>query len=142
MWAWRCEPPISPIHINIVFISQIFAMVPFVIGGLDSLLPQSQSMPNGSREVQQRMPEPDAESTPYSTISRRFILGDLCEAVSAFHSLIHRSGTISRGSSLNAGPSQLFGAITMPPFISAPSHPPHQLYELFAIIAWPHRRIR
>src|SRR5229473_174998 len=58
------------------------------------------------------------------------------------HSLIHRPGTISRGSSLHAGPNQLFGAITMPPLVSAPSHAPHQLYALFAIIAWPHRRIR
>jgi hypothetical protein len=33
-------------------------------------------------------------------ISRRFMLGDLCEAVSVFHSFVHRPGTISRGSSL------------------------------------------
>src|SRR5258708_12749029 len=75
-------------------------------------------------------------------ISRRFMLGELCEAVSAFHSLIHRAGTISRGSYLAAGPNQLFGAITMPPFISAPSHAPHQLNELFAAIACPHSLIR
>src|SRR5215831_2887152 len=65
MRAWSCELPISPISINIVLISQIFVNVHFFIGGFDTLLPQSQSMPNGSREVQQRMPEPGAGSTSY-----------------------------------------------------------------------------
>src|ERR1700719_2783239 len=114
MRAWRCELPISPISKVIVLISQIFLNVCFVIRGLDILLSPSQFMPNGSREVQERMPEQDAERI--------------------FHSLVHRSGMISRGSYLDAGPNQTFGAITMPSFISAPSHAPHQPYELFAMI--------
>src|ERR1700730_17826804 len=65
MRPWRCELPISRISINIVLINRIFVNVHFFIGGFDTLLPQSQSMPNGSREVQQRMPESDAESTSY-----------------------------------------------------------------------------
>src|SRR4051812_32110193 len=119
MRARRCEFPVGPIPVSIVF-----------IGRFDTVLTQSQSMPNGSREIQQGMPEPSAEGTSHSTISRC----SFCRAVFVFHSLVHRSGMMSGPSPLNSGPVQVFGAITVPPFKSAPSHAPHQLYELLAMI--------